>query len=85
MPSDLADEVRQELDRKSLTPEEAVQKALDDIARDIAIIEPDPEDWVGWVKYLLEQMEMEAGRRIKEGEFKLMLSTLRKMIHSHFE
>ena len=41
-------------------PEELAD-ALDDIARDVALIEPNPVDWGGWVTYLLVQMEGEAG------------------------
>jgi hypothetical protein len=43
------------------------------MARDIALIEPDPEDWAGWVIYLLEQMEAEAKRRKKREDFGEML------------
>jgi len=43
------------------------------MARDIALIEPDPEDWAGWVKYLLEQMEAKAKRMGKQTEFYKML------------
>lgn len=46
----------------------AVQYVVDELARDIAIIEPDPVDWGWWVEYLLEQMEEEAQRRRKRGD-----------------
>ena len=39
------------------------------MARDIALIEPDPQDWAGWVAYLLEQLEAEAQRRGKYAKF----------------
>ena len=48
------------------------------MTRDIALIEPDPEDWGGWVVYLLEQMEGEAERRGKGGDFEKLLESLRK-------
>ncbi len=54
--------------------------ALDELARDIALIEPDPQDWVGWVTYLLEQLEEEAQRRGKQAEFVKMLEHLKKDI-----
>ena len=63
IPENQADKVRQALRKKSTRPEDAVQKALDEIARDIAIIEPDPSDWSWWVSYLLEQMEMHGEKR----------------------
>jgi len=59
MPDDLAKQVREALNRKSITPEEELQDALDDMARDIVLIEPNPQDWGDWVIYLLEQMEAE--------------------------
>jgi hypothetical protein len=57
---DLAKQVSGALNRKSITPEDELADALDEIARDIALIEPDPQDWGWWVIYLLEQMEAEA-------------------------
>ena len=43
------------------------------MARDNAMIEPDPQDWGWWVIYLLEQMEAEANRIWKKDEFGEML------------
>ena len=40
------------------------------------MIEPNPKDWGWWVKYLLEQMEIEAERRIKHPEYEIMLKSL---------
>jgi hypothetical protein len=37
------------LNRKSITPEQELQDALDEMARDIALIEPDLKYWGGWV------------------------------------
>ena len=51
---------------KPITPEDKLQEALDELARDIALIEPDPKDWAGWVIYLLEQMEMEENTGCKQ-------------------
>jgi hypothetical protein len=75
MPDDLANQVIKALRRKSITPEQELQDALDEMARDIALIEPDPEDWGGWVTYLLEQLEAEAQRRGKGGDFEEMLKS----------
>jgi len=63
MPDDLAKKINEVLSNKPITPEDAVQNALDEIARDIALIEPDPDDWGWWVTYLLEQMEIHADKR----------------------
>jgi hypothetical protein len=47
MPDDLAKKVCEALNRKPITPEDEFQDALDDMARDIALIEPNPVDWDG--------------------------------------
>ena len=46
------------------------------MAGDIALIEPNPCDWGGWVAYLLEQMEIEARRRGTHDIYKEMLRSL---------
>lgn len=66
IPDDQAKKVRERLSKKSIRPEDAVQKAIEELTRDIRIIEPDPKDWVWWVIYLLEQMEGEAKKRKKK-------------------
>ena len=48
--------------RKSIKPEDKIQKAVEELARDIAIIESDPGDWGWWVGHFFR----EAGRRIKD-------------------
>ena len=63
IPDDQADKVREALNKKSIRPEDAVQQALEEIARDIAIIETNPKDWGWWVGYLLENMEFHAEKR----------------------
>jgi hypothetical protein len=76
MPDDLAKQVNKALSRKSLTPEQELQDALDEMARDIALIEPDPEDWGWWVNYLFKQMRAEANRRRRIDDYENMLNSL---------
>ena len=45
MPADLAMIVSETLNKKRITPEDELADALEDMARDIALIEPDPRDW----------------------------------------
>jgi len=78
IPDDQANKVKEALNKKSIRPEDVVQRAIEELARDIAIIEPDPLDWGGWVKYLLEQMEAEAKRKGRQDDFKQFLESLRK-------
>jgi len=63
MPDDLAKKVSETLNNKRITPENELADALEKMARDIALIEPDPQEWGGWVVYMLEQMKAEAKRR----------------------
>ena len=76
IPDDLSKKISEALNKKSITPEDKLANALEDIARDIALIEPHPQDWGWWITHLLEQMEGEAERRIKHDDFNEMLRTL---------
>ena len=73
------------LNNKPTSPEHDLQDALDEMARDIALIEPNPVDWGGWVTYMLEQLEGEAQRRVRIGDFEKMLRTLAKELTERAE
>jgi hypothetical protein len=47
MPDDLAKKISEVLNNKPISPEDDLADALGDMARDIALIEPDPMDWAG--------------------------------------
>jgi len=76
MPDYMAKRVSDSVKRKPESPEDQLQKALEEMARDIALIEPDPKDWVWWISYLLEQLEEEAKRLGKQADFKEMMKSL---------
>ena len=57
MPDDMAKKLNQRLNRKTIRPEDELADALEEMARDIALIELDPRDWAGWVISLIEQMK----------------------------
>ena len=78
MPPELAKKLSEYMNKKPHAPENDLQEAIDDMAHDIAILEPNPIDWGGWVSYMLEQLEGEAKRRIRIGDFEKMLRTLAK-------
>ena len=78
IPDDQANKVREALSKISIRPEDAVQNALEEMARDIALIEPDPQDWGWWVAYLLEKLEEETQRRGKNALYKEMLRSLKQ-------
>ena len=46
------------------------------MARDIALIEPNPQDWDGGVIYFLDQLEEESKRRMRRFDFNSMLDAL---------
>jgi hypothetical protein len=78
MPDEMANKINKALNQKPNTPEDELQSALIEIAGDIALIEPDPVDWGGWLAYLVEQMGVEAQRRGKQVEFEQLLGALRR-------
>ena len=82
---DLANKVREALSKKSIRPEDAVQKSLEEIARDIAIIEPDPKDWGWWVTHLLELLEEEANNGRNRASFEAMLHDSRDKLDDHIK
>jgi hypothetical protein len=57
MPDDLAKKVSETLNKKRITPEDELADALEEMARDIALIEPNTKDWGGWKTYQLEHMK----------------------------
>lgn len=77
LPQDQANSLVKNLRRKkSKSPEQMLDEALQDIARDIAILEPDPHDWEGWISIFLAHLEVEANQRRKIALFEEMVSTL---------
>lgn len=76
MPDDPAQKVVETLNGKSISPEEELQDALDEMARDISLIEPNPKDSGEWVIYLLEQLQAEANRRRRINDYENMLNSL---------
>jgi hypothetical protein len=85
IPDDLANEISEELSKKRITPEEMLQDVLSDIARDIALIEPEPQDWGWWVGYLLEQMEMQAEKHRLTKQYEYTLEVLVEKIQKRIK
>ena len=76
IPDEQANKVREALSKKSIRPEDRVQEALEEIARDIAIIEPDPVDWGWWVNNLLEKLEIHAEQHRRVYNYEQVLVVL---------
>ena len=65
MPDDQANNLLETLNKKPTSPVDVMEDALNEIAHDIALLEPNPHNWEGWVFCLLEQLEAEAQKRKK--------------------
>ena len=50
-PPDITKKLSEFMNQKQYAPEDDLQEAIDDMARDIATLEPNPFDWGGWVIY----------------------------------
>ena len=85
MPDDLARKISESINWKRITPEDEIQDALDEMARDIALIEPNPQDWEWWVSYLLEQMEMQAEKLGQTNQYEFTQKVLTKKIHNRIK
>lgn len=85
IPDDQANKVRETLSKKTINPEDAVQNAIEEIARDIALIEPDPEDWGWWVTYLLEELETQAKKRRLIDQYEYSLNVLGEKMRDRME
>jgi hypothetical protein len=70
MPDDQANQVNDELNKKTIPPQDAIQDAFVEIARDIALIEPDPKDWGWWVSYLVAQSGVRLARILQDHSIK---------------
>jgi hypothetical protein len=80
MPDDQANRLSENLSRKSISPERQLEKALQDIARDIAILEPNPADWEDWVEFFLNQLAEELeNHRIGHDQDSLMIAIIDRL------
>lgn len=61
-------------------PEDILQKAIEELARDIAAIEPDPADWAWWVGFLVEELEGQANKKNVGVQFQQMLNLVNHKI-----
>ena len=80
MSDDQANRLSENLSRKSISPERQLEKALQDIARDIAILEPNPADWEDWVVFFLYQLAEELeNRRIGYDQDSLKVAIINRL------
>ena len=77
MPDDMAERINEVINRKINTfPFDELRDALDQTAGELAQIEPDPRDWIGWVTYLLEALQNIAQESKKPEDYEIMLKAL---------
>ncbi len=58
---------------------------LEQTANDLALVEPDPENWVDWIVYLLEVLQFEAQESGQNDKFNRMLIPLVKELSERIE
>jgi hypothetical protein len=85
MPDFMAKRVIESVKKKPISLEDNIQNTLDEMARDIALIEPDPSDWSWWVGYLLEQMEMQAENRGQTNQYEYTLKVLAEKLQNRIK
>ena len=86
MPDDLANRMGEVMNQKpQSSPLVDLMEALSQTASEIADLEPDPNDWAGWITYLLESLQVEAEKDSKPAAFEAMLPTLRDALIARIE
>ena len=78
MPDDMAESLNKFMNQKARsTPLNDLMEAVNDMANEIADVEPEPGDWAGWIAYLLEALQEQVEKDRKGGNFETMLQALR--------
>ena len=86
MPDDLANRMGEVMNQKpQSSPLVDLMEALTQTASEIADLEPEPNDWAGWITYLLEALQVEAEKDSKPAAFETMLPTLRDALKTRIE
>jgi len=80
IPDDQANQIQETLNKKSICHKDEVQKAIAELARDIAIFEPDPKDWEWWVNYLIAILGDEAKKKHVFNRYLCMVLDLKQLI-----
>ena len=76
MQEDQDRQISETLNKKPISPVDAMENVIKEIARDIALLEPNPHDWEWWVSYLLEQLEEKAQKRRNQVAYNEMVKSL---------
>ena len=83
---DLANKIGARMDQKpQANPLVDLMESLGQAASEIADLELDPNDWTGWITYLLEALQVEAEKDSKPAAFETMLPDLRDALITRIE
>ena len=83
---DLANKIGARMDQKpQANPLVDLMDALTQTASEIADLEPDPNDWAGWITYLLESLQVQSEKDNKPAAFETMLPALRDALITRIE
>ena len=85
MHDDLSWKINEVLNYNQVTPEDELADALGDMARDIALIELNPQDWVWWGNYLLKSLQTEAHKNRISAAYEAILLDLREALETRIE
>ena len=78
---DLANKIGARMEQKPQdNPLVDLMESLTQAASEIADLEPDPNDWAGWITYILEALQVEAEKDRRPAAFETMLPSLRDAI-----
>ena len=69
-----------------MSTDDELRELLDNTAKEMARLSPNPSTWLGWVVYLLTQLEKESYgvSTVTRDEYKSMLSILQDSIRNYF-
>jgi len=86
LPDGMAESLGKAMEQKPKNnPLVDLMRSISRTAKEIADLEPDPNDWDGWVSYLLEELQLQASRDFKPAAFESMLETLKTSLAARIE
>ena len=86
LPDGMAESLGKAMEQKPKhNPLVDLMRSISRTAEEIADLEPDPNDWDGWVMYLLEELQLQASKDIKPAAFESMLETLKTSLAARID
>ena len=86
MPDSMAESLGKAMEQKPKSnPLVDLMTSLSQAAEEIADLEPDPNDWAGWISYVLDELQLQAAHDFKPAAFESMLLSLKTSLESRIE